>query len=114
MQATCENIEKLEANKTPIIDIRLESEWLATGIIKESYPITFFDEKGGYDAEVFLQDVKKILNNNQSIAIICRTASRTGMIAPFLQEHLEIDVIDLQGGIMGLTRDGYKTTPYKG
>ena len=46
----------------PIIDIRLEEEWLETGILKNSYTITFFDEMGQYNLEEFLQKINKILN----------------------------------------------------
>jgi len=40
-----------------IIDIRTKPEWIETGIIKGSILITFFDEKGQYDAAKFLSQL---------------------------------------------------------
>ena len=114
MQATVENIQKLQNDDVKIVDIRLESEWVETGIVSGSHTITFFDERGGYDAKGFLEQIKSIAGKNQAIALLCRTSSRTGMIVPFLEENLEnYTIYNLDGGIMVLIRDGYKTVPFK-
>lgn len=115
MQATVANIEKLQNDDVKIVDIRLESEWIATGIVPNSHTITFFDERGGYDAEGFLEQIKAITPKNRAVALLCRTGSRTGMLAPFLEEKLEnYTIYNLDGGIMALMSDGYKTVSFKG
>jgi len=102
------------ANKgIKIIDIRTPPEWRETGVVKGSYEIMFFDEKGGYDIQGFLKKLAKVVKKNEQFAIICRVGSRSGMVAEFLSENLGYKVINLKGGIMKMIRDGYKTVPYK-
>ena len=95
-----------------IIDIRTPAEWAQTGIVKGSYPIMFFNEKGEAKEDAFLVKLNKIVKKNEKFAIICRTGSRTTAITPFLDEK-DYDVINLQGGIMKLMQDGYKPVPYR-
>jgi len=96
-----------------IIDIRTPSEWKETGIVKDSYTLMFFNEQGGYDTDTFIRELNKIVKKDEQFALICRTGSRTSMIAQFLSKELGYDVINLKSGIMKLLRDGYQTTPYK-
>ena len=95
-----------------IIDIRTKGEWINTGVIKDSYLLTFFDERGNYDVEGFLVKLDKIVNKDEEFALICRTGSRTGMVANFLGAKLNYRVINLQGGLMKLFRDGFKPEFY--
>jgi rhodanese-related sulfurtransferase len=96
-----------------IIDIRTPREWKETGIVKGSYTIMFFDEKGNFDVENFLRQLNMAVGQNEKFALICRVGSRTGMVAQFLSEKLGYDVINLKGGIMKMIQEGYKTIPYK-
>ena len=103
----------LNKNKNlKIIDIRTPPEWKETGIVKGSHTIMFFDERGGYNMNKFISDVNKIVKKGEKFAIICRTGSRTGVIAPYLSDKLKFNVINLKGGITKLMREGYRTTPY--
>jgi len=95
-----------------IIDIRTKGEWKETGIVKGSYPLTFFNEKGNYDIDGFLKSLNKIVNKDEKFALICRTGSRTGMVSNFLGKKLDYHVINLKGGLMKLLRAGYKTVRY--
>ena len=96
-----------------IIDIRTPSEWIETGIIKDSYPIMFFDEQGQFDVDTFLKHLDKVVKKDEPFALICRVGSRTGMVSEFLSQKLGYRVIDLQGGIMKMIQEGYKTVPYQ-
>ena len=95
-----------------IIDIRTKGEWKETGIVKGSYTLTFFDERGNYDIEGFLNALNKIVQKGEKFALICRTGSRTGMVSNFLGNKLDYDVVNLRGGILKLIREGYKPVPY--
>jgi rhodanese-related sulfurtransferase len=95
-----------------IIDIRTKSEWKETGIVKGSYTLTFFDERGNYDIEGFLNALNKIVSKNEKFALICRTGSRTKMVSNFLGRKLNYNVINLKGGILKLLKEGYQTIPY--
>lgn len=94
-----------------IIDIRTPGEWKETGIVKGSYPIMFFNEKGDPLVEDFLQALNKVVKKDEPFALICRVGSRTAMVSQFLSKRLGYRVINLKGGIMKMLREGYQTTP---
>ncbi len=96
-----------------IIDIRTPSEWIETGIIKDSYTIMFFDEKGNFEMKTFLEQLDAVVKKDESFALICRVGSRTGMVSEFLSQKLGYKVINLKGGIMKMIHEGYKTVPYR-
>jgi len=95
-----------------IIDIRTPREWKETGIIKGSYLMMFFDEKGHFNLEAFLLDLNKIIKKDEKFALICRVGSRTNSVANFLSSKLNYNVVNLKGGIMKIIKEGYKTVPY--
>ena len=101
------------AKPIKIIDIRTPAEWAQTGIVKGSYPIMFFNDKGEAKPDAFLVQLNKVVKKNEKFAIICRTGSRTAAIAPFLSDEKDYNVINLQGGIMKLMQEGYKPVPYR-
>ncbi len=97
----------------PIVDIRTPTEWKETGIIKGSATITFFDERGAYNAKEFIAKLNKAVDTQKEFAIICRTGSRTSMVSQFLSNDLKYHVINLQGGITHLIQNGYKPVAYQ-
>ncbi len=98
-------------SSTKIIDIRTEKEWWETGILKGSYPITFFDDSGNYDVSQFLSKLKKVIKKEEQFAIICRTGNRSKIVADFLGKN-GYEVINLQGGIVHAIRNGMKPDRY--
>ncbi|HFU77105.1 MAG TPA: rhodanese-like domain-containing protein [Epsilonproteobacteria bacterium] len=96
-----------------IIDIRTPAEWKETGIVKDSYTIMFFDEKGNFNLKHFLTQLNNVVKKDEPFALICRVGSRTGMVSKFLSEKLNYKVINLKGGITKMMKEGYKTVPYK-
>lgn len=96
-----------------IIDIRTPAEWKETGIVKDSYKIMFFDEKGNFNVKSFLQQLNKIVKKDEQFALICRVGSRSGIVSEFLSDKLGYKVINLKGGIMNMIHEGYKTVPYQ-
>ncbi|MDD5359708.1 MAG: rhodanese-like domain-containing protein [Sulfurovaceae bacterium] len=94
-----------------IIDVRTPGEWASTGIIKGSYPVMFFDERGEAKEAAFRAKLNKIIKKNEKFAIICRTGARTTAIAKILDN--DYDIINLQGGMVRLMQEGYKPVPYK-
>jgi len=96
-----------------IIDIRTPAEWRETGIVKGSYTITFFDEKGNFNVESFLKQLNMAVKKDEKFALLCRVGSRTGMVSEFLSEKLGYKVINLKGGIMKMLHEGYQTVPYR-
>jgi len=105
--------QKLIDSGIKIIDIRTKGEWQQTGILKGAIPITFFDERGQYDLDAFLKELKTHVKDGEKFAMVCRSGSRTGMVSNYLGSN-GYDVVDFRGGILYLTNKLYiKLTPYK-
>ena len=100
-------------SKIPIVDIRTPGEWRETGLLKGSIPIMFFNERGGYDVQGFLNELNKKVDTKKPFAIICRTASRTKMVGDFLSKQLKYTVIDLSGGIVYVQAKKLPMTRYR-
>jgi len=94
-----------------IIDIRTKGEWEQTGIVKDSIPITFFDERGNYDAKKFLDLLNGYVKKDEEFALICRTGNRTTAVSDFLGKN-GFNVVNLKGGVKSLTQQGYKLVKY--
>lgn len=114
------NMRTLDAKKlqsaiekgVAVIDIRRVDEWNKTGIIKGSYKLTFFDSKGKYNAEAWMNEFSKIVKNkNDAFVLVCAHANRTKVLGKFLNKDLGYsNVYDLEGGIMyGWIDKGLKT-----
>jgi len=100
----------IKNTKLKIIDIRTESEWAMAGVIKDAYLLTFFDERGNYDIEVFIENINKIVEKNEQFAIICYVGSRTHMVANLLGKKNNYNVVNLKGGMDKLIKQGFKPT----
>lgn len=96
----------------PIIDIRTPGEWKETGLLKGSIPIMLFDEKGNYDLKDFLEKLNKAVDTKKPFALICRTGSRTKVLAPFLSQRLNYDVINITSGIVYAKKMKLPILPY--
>lgn len=104
---------ELLKNKTPIVDIRTPDEWRETGLLKGAFPIMFFDERGAYNVDTFLKELNAKVDTKKPFALICRTGSRTKMVAQFLSEQMHYKVINLAGGMMYAQGKNLPITPYK-
>lgn len=91
--------QKLVDSNIPIVDIRTPGEWKETGLLKRSIPIMLFDEKGNYDLRDFLAKLNKAVDTTKPFALICRTGSRTSVLAAFLSRKMNYNVINLTNGI---------------
>ncbi|MDA7817586.1 rhodanese-like domain-containing protein [Sulfurimonas sp.] len=101
--------QKLIDSTIPIVDIRTPMEWKETGLVKNSIPIMLFDEKGNYNLGVFIDKLNKAVDTTKPFAIICRTGSRTVVLATFLSKRLNYTVINLKSGIVYAK---YKRLPF--
>lgn len=105
--------ELLENSEMVIVDIRTQGEWMQTGVVPGCKTITFFDERGGYDAEGFLKQMDALGGKDVEIGLICRTGARTSQVANFMAQQ-GYNVKNLVGGVMKLMGEGYQLSPYKG
>lgn len=94
--------------KLKIIDIRTESEWVMHGIIKDAFMLTFFDDFGTYDIDVFTKELNKIISKGEKFAIIDHAGARTKMLSNLLGKNMNYNVVNLRGGMVHLIKKGYK------
>ncbi|MCK9473344.1 rhodanese-like domain-containing protein [Sulfurimonas sp.] len=106
------SMELLRLN-IPIVDIRTSAEWKETGLLKGSIPIMLFDEKGKYDLKDFLEKLNSAVDTKKPFALICRTGSRTKILAQFLSQKMGYDVINLKSGILYAKYIKLPILPYK-
>jgi len=92
---------KMQAQGTPVIDIRTPGEWQATGIIKGAHKMMFFDDKGRPDmGNWFFELGHLIKDKKQPIIIYCAFANRSKALGEFLDKQLGFEnVYDLKDGI---------------
>ena len=100
------------SKKIPTVDIRTQGEWKETGVLKGAIPITFFDEKGGYDISAFLKELSSKVDVKKPFALICRTGSRTRIVSNFLSQKMGYHVYDLSGGMMYVLGKKLPIIPY--
>ena len=95
-------LQKLEKEGAPVIDIRTPGEWQETGVIPGAHKIMFFDERGGYNVQKFLEQLFAVApDKSKPIILVCRTGSRTKVVGDFLDKQIGYQhVKDLKGGIM--------------
>lgn len=105
--------QELIDSNTPIIDIRTPGEWKETGLLKKAIPIMLFDERGNYDLKLFLDKLNNAVDTKKPFAIICRTGSRTVILANFLSKKLNYNVINLKSGMMYAMYKKLPIIPYK-
>jgi len=84
-----------------IIDVRRADEWEQYGVIQGSHKITFFDERGAYDLESFLEAFSKVVTSKeQPFILVCAHANRTKHIGELMGIKLGYtNVYELDGGI---------------
>ncbi len=105
-------LDKLLKSGVAIIDIRLQSEWEETGIVAGSNLLTFFDEKGRYDAPAWLDKVKPLAKQNEPVIVICRTGNRTKPVSQFLSQQAGYaTVYNVKYGIKGWIGAGGPVSP---
>lgn len=95
---------ELQSADVLLVDIRRPEEWAQTGVLPNAHLLTYehFDTPEAFVAALAPQ------LDGRPVALICRTGNRTNLAARALADRLEQPVIDIQGGITRLMRDGYQ------
>lgn len=91
---------------TPIYDVRRPDEWRQTGVIEGSQRLTFVDDNGRLIPD-FLSRFTQAVGKNDPVILICRTGSRTDVLARHLIEKLGYtQVYNVRDGITNWIRAG--------
>ncbi len=83
-----DELTKLIAEGVPIIDIRRQEEWQDLGIIEGSHKLTFFDQRGQYDAKKWLAETSKIAKADEPVIIICHLGVRSKVVSDWMSNQV--------------------------
>jgi len=72
-----DSLQSLLDEGMPIIDVRRPDEWQSSGVVKDSHLLTFFDERGNYDVDKWLNDLHQIVKPGEPFVLICEAGIRT-------------------------------------
>ena len=86
---------------TLLVDIRRPDEWKQTGVIEGALLVTYTDPQS------FLQAVQPHLREGQKLALVCRSGNRTSQATRQIAQLINGPVIDVQGGMNRILREGY-------
>lgn len=95
-----------------LIDVRMPSEYAATGVVDGAKLITFLKEDGTINAK-FVDEVAKNYSKDSKIAIMCRSGKRSLAAAKMLEENGFSNILNLDGGMNELLKTNIKLVPYK-
>lgn len=106
-----DKIISLMKQGVPLIDIRTNSEWQNTGIIKNSKLLTFFDRDGKSDVKSWMNKLREMAKKDQPLIIICKSGRRSGIVSDMLvNEENYSEVYNANSGIMAWIKSGLETT----
>ncbi len=101
-----QQLKILQTQGVPVYDIRRAEEWQQTGVVEGSHLLTFVDEKGKLMPE-FVSRFTQSVGKNDPVILICRTGSRTDVLARALIEDLGYTkVFNVKNGITRWISDG--------
>jgi len=106
-------LQTLLNQKTLIIDVRRAEEWSATGVIKSSQLLTFFDKEGNVDTEKWHADISQVSDKTTPVIVICRSGARSKKVGDWMLTTLGYETVyNVTGGIVGWKgSDGETVTP---
>ena len=105
-------LAKLVASGVPVVDIRTAPEWKETGVVAGSRLLTFFDEKGQFNAAAWLEKLKATTKPDQPVILICRSGNRTQKVSQFLAQQAGYKTVyNVRDGIRGWSKEGRPLTP---
>lgn len=83
----------------PVVDIRTPAEWEQTGTIRGAHKIMAFDDKGKLSPD-FIEKLAKLGGPDTPVALICRSGSRSAVMAKALTGQLGYrEVYNVEAGM---------------
>ena len=107
-------LQNLIEQEVPVIDVRTTSEWQETGVIKGSYLMMFFDERGQYNLDQWLEKLSTIAKKKDPVILICLIGSRSNQLANYLTKIVGYEnVYNVKRGIAYWMKQNYPTVVHK-
>ena len=96
-----------------VFDIRNKSEWRESGVIEGAVLLNFNLSNGSPNPD-FIKEFQRLRDENKTQALVCASGFRSASATNLIKAKLNIDVINLKGGMHALFDQGYKSVPYRG
>ena len=102
-------LSKLIEKEIKIIDVRTQTEWKSTGIIKGSFLISLLNKNKKFIFEDWYEIFNNNFGNNKSIIFICASGVRSNYISHLVKKKKpDLKVYNLKKGIKYWIRSGNK------
>ena len=102
-------LSKLIEKKIKIIDVRTQTEWKSTGIIKGSFLISLLNKNKKFIFEDWYEIFNNNFGNNKSIIFICASGVRSNYISHLVKKKKpDLKVYNHKKGIKYWIRSGNK------
>jgi rhodanese-related sulfurtransferase len=99
-------LAEMIAQGVKVVDVRRPEEWHQTGVVEGSHLITAFDRYGRIEPG-FVGAFQELVAKDEPVVLICRTGSRTAVLAHALAEQLEYQrVYNVTDGITRWIAEG--------
>jgi len=99
-------LAEMIAKGVKVVDIRRPEEWHQTGVVQGSHLITAFDGFGRIVPD-FVHHFQELVAKDEPVVLICRTGSRTAVLARALAEQLHYGkVFNVTDGITRWIAEG--------
>ena len=102
-------LSNLIEKEIKIIDVRTQSEWKSTGIIKGSYLVSLLNKNKKFIFKDWYEMFNNKFGSNKSIIFICASGVRSNYISNLVkQKKPDLIIYNLKKGINNWIRSGYK------
>ena len=102
-------LSKLIEKEIKIIDVRTQTEWKSTGIIKGSFLVSLLNKNKKFIFEEWYAMFEDNFGKNKSIIFICASGVRSNYISHLVQRKKpDLKIYNLQKGINHWIRSGNK------
>ena len=79
-----DEFKQLMEQGVAVIDVRTPSEWNKTGVVEGSHLLMFYDDRGKYDLNAWLEGVAEIASKEEPLILICHSGGRTKQLGKYL------------------------------
>ncbi len=98
-----------------VVDVRLEEEWLETGVIHNAMLATYFDKQARPLKSEFLKKLTEATKGDKSkqIVVVCRTGFRSKLVAGILDREGYKNVYNYKDGMVNWLSEKREVTRVK-
>jgi len=101
-----QELKQLIQQGVAVVDVRTTFEWKKTGVLEGSHLIMFYDEKGKYDMNAWLEDVAAIAKKDEPVILICHSGGRSKTLANYLVKEIGYETVyNVKHGIVSWIKE---------